>query len=571
MRHSVIDSLYEAALDPLRLPDILNAWDDQVVRPHLVAHGEDLAGSMRISELRSHFERALAVLEATRARLVPHMQAFVESHPFAAALLGRDGKIMAANTAASERYGFARRGRLADTVIDAASWQRLRGALAEAQADPLARPVFFMRHETEAVASIIVGEVIRDHSFADCQDDIVVLLKGCSPHWCEQGTAIVKDAFDLTETELAVLRMLCDGLTGKEIADARGRSVETIKKQINSLLGKTGMHSQGHIIQLVTSILHVCKPTPTLAAKDVGRWRAKRSFITKIEHDLGDDRHLSALHYGRIGGFPILLLHGNTQPSVTEQSAELTADAGLQIIAPFKPGMGGTSPYAHGFAPAAYIEDCLALLDRLSIERCPVAGVTMDGHYAVEAALRHGERVSAVGCINTGAPLSGDDAFQRMPESPRRTLVVARDEPDMLLTPYSIAAHAFASTDEGRDMVFRLAYQDAPADIAALHCPQVRAAAVRDLAFVMSDPRGTVEDLAYWMRDWTAPVLTASERHAIHYLHGEQHNWLFSEDLERFCQQHDNLHATILPGAGQTLLYTHAQAVTAFLRRLATL
>ncbi|MEL6474947.1 MAG: hypothetical protein AAFQ21_12760, partial [Pseudomonadota bacterium] len=48
---------------------------------------------------------------------------------------------------------------------------------------------------------------------------------------------LAERAFDLTQTESKVVSLVCDGLTNSEIADQRGRSVETINAQMKSILG----------------------------------------------------------------------------------------------------------------------------------------------------------------------------------------------------------------------------------------------------------------------------------------------------------------------------------------------
>mgnify|MGYP003142930894 CR=1 FL=1 len=59
------------------------------------------------------------------------------------------------------------------------------------------------------------------------------------PGFCE----ILIEAFDLTQTEADILCHLVDCRGVNEIAAERGRSVDTIRAQIKSLLAKTETHS----------------------------------------------------------------------------------------------------------------------------------------------------------------------------------------------------------------------------------------------------------------------------------------------------------------------------------------
>ena len=59
---------------------------------------------------------------------------------------------------------------------------------------------------------------------------------------------------NLTQSELEVLKLLCNGLKRKEIADIRTVEIETIKKQINSLLKKFDKSSTKEIVQKVNEL-----------------------------------------------------------------------------------------------------------------------------------------------------------------------------------------------------------------------------------------------------------------------------------------------------------------------------
>ena len=54
-----------------------------------------------------------------------------------------------------------------------------------------------------------------------------------------RGRAVEAEA--LTPAERAVLDLLCEGRTNREIAEARGRSVNTVAKQVRGVLRKLGV------------------------------------------------------------------------------------------------------------------------------------------------------------------------------------------------------------------------------------------------------------------------------------------------------------------------------------------
>ena len=60
-------------------------------------------------------------------------------------------------------------------------------------------------------------------------------------------------SYEFTEAELKVLRVLVEGMTYKEMADALHVSVETVKSQVSSMLQKTGFTSKTKLAAMVMS------------------------------------------------------------------------------------------------------------------------------------------------------------------------------------------------------------------------------------------------------------------------------------------------------------------------------
>ncbi|WP_223282616.1 response regulator transcription factor [Neobacillus kokaensis] len=67
-------------------------------------------------------------------------------------------------------------------------------------------------------------------------------------------TQFFKIIASLTPSELEVLKLLCSGLKRKDIAETRTVEIETIKKQISSLLKKFDKNSTKEIIQEVNEL-----------------------------------------------------------------------------------------------------------------------------------------------------------------------------------------------------------------------------------------------------------------------------------------------------------------------------
>ncbi len=62
---------------------------------------------------------------------------------------------------------------------------------------------------------------------------------------------VLQMLFDLTAAEAAVARRLALGLSTAEIAAGAGRSIETIRSQIKTILGKSGLSSRRELTGLL--------------------------------------------------------------------------------------------------------------------------------------------------------------------------------------------------------------------------------------------------------------------------------------------------------------------------------
>lgn len=99
-------------------------------------------------------------------------------------------------------------------------------------------------------------------------------------------------------------------------------------------------------------------------------------------------------------GEPVLFVHGS--PGGADQSALMSAfisDAGFRVIAPSRPGYGGTALDDDNADPAAQAELHVALLDALGLDAVGVACWSGGGPSTYALAATHPERVRAIAAI----------------------------------------------------------------------------------------------------------------------------------------------------------------------------
>ncbi len=142
----------------------------------------------------------------------------------------------------------------------------------------------------------------------------------------------------------------------------------------------------------------------------------ERSGTAELHIDTDDGVALSGARTG--AGPPILLLHGLTATRrYVVMGSRLLERSGLCTIAYDARGHGQSTPApepsAYGYGRLA--DDLLAVLDALGIDRAVLAGASMGAHTIARFALRHPERVAALGLITPAydpeADTSGPEAF----------------------------------------------------------------------------------------------------------------------------------------------------------------
>ena len=165
---------------------------------------------------------------------------------------------------------------------------------------------------------------------------------------------------------------------------------------------------------------------------------------------LADGRALCFARHGRADGKPVIYLHGAGSSRIEGELYDQQARAaGVQIIATDRPGCGGSSP-APGRSFASYALDLQELADTLGIGRFVVAGMSNGGVYAMAAAARLPDRVTATILINTSTPLHDAVARQATPASVRLTYALVRHAVPLTLWSLKRFANSAKADDQAR-------------------------------------------------------------------------------------------------------------------------
>jgi pimeloyl-ACP methyl ester carboxylesterase len=112
---------------------------------------------------------------------------------------------------------------------------------------------------------------------------------------------------------------------------------------------------------------------------------------------------------GRPDGVPVLYLHGTPDSRLARPADDgLAADVGVRVLAPDRPGYGGSDPLPTvgsrpGVSPDGWAEvvvgDVAAVLDEVRVERCGVVAWSGGALTALAVAAGLPERIAALGIV----------------------------------------------------------------------------------------------------------------------------------------------------------------------------
>jgi pimeloyl-ACP methyl ester carboxylesterase len=138
------------------------------------------------------------------------------------------------------------------------------------------------------------------------------------------------------------------------------------------------------------------------------------------ELQLADGRRMRWSELGAPDGTPVLSCHGGLLCRFdVEPCASDFAEAGLRVLSPDRPGVGG-SDRAPGRSTVDWVDDARQLLDSLGIEQLAVTGWSLGGQYAAAVAARLPDRVTGLALVAACPPLDDHDRFGELNAMDRR-------------------------------------------------------------------------------------------------------------------------------------------------------
>lgn len=256
-----------------------------------------------------------------------------------------------------------------------------------------------------------------------------------------------------------------------------------------------------------------------------------------------DGRTVTYAEYGLSDGRPVVWLHGlpgSRRDLSIGKGPGIVSEIGLRVLAPDRPGFGGSSPHARR-SHSSFATDVRDLADACGVDRFAVLGYSGGAGYALACAALLQDRVDAVGIVSGAGPSSTPGWTKGMWRTDKVMLPLSRWTPALARTAMRSAAKQARKHPEKFLQTLRKDVAGSPHDVAVL---QDNDAVERVLtAFTEATeqgPDGCVSDWAVWARPWDFDIRSAAGRPV----------WLWHGDQDPVIPLRHAQHLqTLLPGA----------------------
>jgi len=382
----VIERLYEVAVDPSRYEALLDHWE-AMIAPQRAGAGRGQIPMSGLTLLTGHVERADQVLDRVLSMDQPQgPQAVLDQIGRSAAFaVDRSLGIIAANDSATSLLG----------VLKGAKLSNLQ--LGDGDVDQLSHHIGRLLNANDDEPAVLRGRT------ANSERLIVFHLRA------------VRGDGEFTPAESDVVRALTEGRTLQQIAQERGRSIDTIRAQLKSVMAKTETRSQTELVRLTLSTMEIAQFTEAAsdAAEDVSQGYEQLEPRTFHTVSLSDGRRMDYLILGDPAGAP--LVYSPLDYGLIRWPASAEAEAkkrGIKVIVPVRAGYGKSTPLPKRVPYVPQLcDDLAAMMDDAGVSSAPFIALGGDTHIITHFNSLHPERISALIACAGVLPLTQSEQY----------------------------------------------------------------------------------------------------------------------------------------------------------------
>jgi DNA-binding CsgD family transcriptional regulator/pimeloyl-ACP methyl ester carboxylesterase len=420
----LIDVSYAALSSNDGFQDIIERWDNYIEILHDPPQAETL-----LSKVRSHIVRAKSLFSVLGPpNVVDPIFSEIQRSDVPCVALAAGDFVIEANLAAQSEWGVMSGERTSFDWLRQDSISQVRQMRAALKSGEIAKPqiltVFgltskdFQDRATESLAEIY--SISHEH-----QSDAPIIIRALRQNWSDDTEAALRNSFALTKSEVAVARAFLETGNTEIIAESRGTTTATIRKQLKSIFAKTGVSNQAQLQKLLSLMSSSQRRRMRGQLAD---WQDPLGREVKIKD--GKGRQIAFTFMGDKNGRPALLSHGSITGYVLHPvTQDRLKRAGIKLYVPCRAGFGHTDPFMDMTALEAAAHINRTLLDHLNIGPVPAIGLISGLVPLVYQAAQDPKIFSRLMVIGGCVPIFKRERLKELPINSRVLLTLQREAP----------------------------------------------------------------------------------------------------------------------------------------------
>ncbi len=471
----IIDRLYEVAVDPVRFEQLLDVWEGRIAP--LREHADGTTGiAVSDHEIETHIERASIFLdryEAANSAGSSYQAALDDIGRSAAFVSDGSSRIVAVNGPARSVFAVAEGSDVTTLPFDREDVGALMAVVSRVAKGQGEKAATMRMRSTRTESPVIM----RIMPVASDSMTPLALVVSTELAWPEGFDQTMQEAFALTDTEVEIVRAITEGMQIKDIAGTRGRSTDTVRTQLRSILAKTGTHSQSELVRVTLNLMDVMSSTAGIEKPP--RARAAPGPLEPIPFSTflqPGNRRYDYVEFGDPKGVPCLYWHLDYGFIRWPRQAERHAAAnGIRVIVPVRAGFGhsGQMPPKVNYREET-ARDAARLLAHLGIDCVTVMTQGADLRYGMELANQNPGLVTGIVGLAGTLPVQTAAQYERMEKWHRFILANARYAPKVL--PFLVKAGFAMARRIGKEQFFKSVNAGSAGDMRTFSDPDVREA-----------------------------------------------------------------------------------------------
>lgn len=231
------------------------------------------AARLYVSSLLPHVAKALSIGRAFQKADEDHrtLEIVLQALPFGLGILRHDGTLIQSNAEFRElcseyRLLSPHTQRVAIDCLPAALQRLFASASAHGQfgARPLREAAFIQSSDEGVGVFLEIGPISGHPDLERFGEDTYLVSMLDSRRTHKINAEIVRRFFPISESESQVLDLVVKGYTNTEIAEIRGRALETVNTQMKALIRKSGTRNRTELVRVAVGLSVASLQSPKL-------------------------------------------------------------------------------------------------------------------------------------------------------------------------------------------------------------------------------------------------------------------------------------------------------------------